>query len=177
MPSFKTATLTKPYRPYLCDEAIAFLEPLVEGARVPEYGGGMSTPWLAQRASYVYTVEHDPEWASWICKECLSAGNVLVILQTDLDRYPSEVEQWGPLDVIIVDGQSDSRINCVKGAIDYVAPGGWLVLDDSNWARLRPAVLSVPSDLEATVIRGEKLSRDGRKVISTETTFWRRPCE
>lgn len=100
---------------------------------VVEWGSGSSTGWLADRAGRLLSIEHDPEWANRI-------GGPLS-RRPDAWRHSLRRVPLGPAyyrmpqpycDVAIVDGRL--RVFCCERAMEILAPGGILILDDAQRA-------------------------------------------
>ncbi len=136
---FRESTLSRrvPWMPY---SIVAFLEDyLASGAEVFEYGGGGSSLWFAQRASRVFIVDHNREWADCIRAE-LSRGGFHaspVILcecsrEAPSEEYVAAIDAFadGSLDLVVVDGID--RLACLRRAAPKVRPNGLLLLDDSE---------------------------------------------
>jgi len=110
--------------------------------RVFEYGTGASTAWLAERATEVFSVEHDAAFMAHFRPLLAPFPNV-----TLLDRpiahgkydYVYAIEELGGLfDLIVVDGRH--RADCLQAARRHLAPGGMILFDDSGRSRYRPAI-------------------------------------
>src|SRR4051812_35576099 len=61
-----------PWIPSGARQALAAL--LCKQSRVLEFGSGMSTLWLARRAGYVHSIEHDSVWFSAVSGTLLRHG-------------------------------------------------------------------------------------------------------
>ncbi|WP_019136654.1 class I SAM-dependent methyltransferase [Cellulomonas massiliensis] len=126
--------------------------------RVFEYGSGASSLWLARRATSVHSVEHDAGFARWMEPEFARHANLTVEVveaepsaapvvpsakegQGGLDfaRYVATIDRvGGAFDLVVVDGRA--REACLARAVEHLAPGGLVVLDNSRRARYRAAV-------------------------------------
>ena len=132
-----------PDKPLLTPPALAFLEGiLTPESCVFEWGSGGSTVWLAGLVGELVSVEHNKNWFRLV-NEALKADG----LDARLWRLPphriTEPMQTYPdnyWDVVLVDGLDSERCDCVEVARRKVRDGGWLMLDDSQWRKLRPAV-------------------------------------
>jgi hypothetical protein len=139
-----------PWWPYPAIRAVADF--LHREATVLEFGIGMSTLWLAQRAGRVYGIEGAPEWYEEMTRNLSKAGldNVTLLLR-DSTRYPDRGnfsdefnEAFSSLegisnttfDLVIVDGAA--RWKCIENALPLLNDGGCLYLDnsdaDKDWA-------------------------------------------
>jgi len=143
-------------------------------ARVFEYGSGASTVWLAQRASEVHSVEHDPDWAETMRAHLAEASNVHLHATAPTPRRAGRAEAPsgrrgyedaefadyvrtidavpGSFDLIVIDGRS--RVACLDHARRRLAPGGLIVFDDPHRARYRPALACC--GLDVVHLRGLK---------------------
>lgn len=114
-----------------------FIEPrLRNDFTVFEYGAGASTLFYASRVAKVVAVEHDAEYATSVRA-----------------KLPANAELWehplGPgyinavaalreaPEIVSVDGRN--RVACVQAARDKLAPGGVLILDDTERPEYEPA--------------------------------------
>lgn len=147
--------------PWITFGAIRFLDDMsLEGKHVFEYGAGGSTLYFARRGAVVTSVEHDRSWAARVTLalqghertasvRCVSPLARLepAIDPADPDCYQSSDESLAKADfrpyaeaidaypdqtfaLVLVDGRA--RPSCVKHAWNKVAPGGWLMLDNSE---------------------------------------------
>jgi len=164
--------------PWLCPEAIEFLERIVTGARVFEFGMGGSTPWLAERALALVSVDHSSTWYDRVKDKIVALGELAaewtLVLCEDLAHYPATIHQHGWFDVVIVDGRE--RVLCVTAAVLHVVVGGWLVLDDSE----RKGYSSIVKTLkqlgwQEIIKRGQKAGSKEGQIVTTQTSFYRRP--
>jgi hypothetical protein len=136
-------------------------------ARVFEYGSGGSTIFLASRARQVFSVEHDRNWSNEITQtvESLGLKNATVLLVEpsldscaspnepgDPDAYVSSDSRFagktfrayaaaidehadGEFQVILLDGRA--RPSCFKHALQKLAPGGIIMLDNAERVHYR----------------------------------------
>lgn len=125
--------------PWYTYGAIEYLSSLdFRGRRVFEFGAGNSTLFWEQRAAEVVSVETDPEWFERIAPR-VDATTTSVHLCHDRDAYVAEIARHDPFDVIVVDGLW--RKPSAKAALDALAPGGIIVLDNADWFPYSYAVL------------------------------------
>ena len=138
--------------PWIVPESLRFLEGIIQPDwAVWEWGSGGSTIWFARNCKFTYSVEHGQKWFHWtrkrLQKEQLMHKARLICVPGDKEtrvdqpfRYYANVihdyiMQYELLDLVFVDGEASSRGWCVGNAVKYLRPGGWLVLDNSDWYR------------------------------------------
>lgn len=114
--------------PWMHPAAVAYLESLVgPNTTVLEQGGGGSTLWFAMRAKTVYCLEENLTWYQWLA--AYVPENVIMMYGlTGLDA----LDYTGKIDVMLIDGKSETRITWARIASQFVRPGGCVVLDNSN---------------------------------------------
>ena len=164
--------------PWLAPPAVRFLETVVARDYViAELGAGASTRWFAERAARVISLEHDPAWASRVQADLDVARLTNVELHVvpvhefnaTLQRSLGKVE----VDLLLVD-QTDAghggRVESVALGRTLVRPGGFLVLDDSDWPVNSPA-FALLHDWSSERFVGIR----PRPYQATETTVFRRP--
>lgn len=112
------------------------------GAKVFEYGAGASTVWLARRAAQVVSVEHDSRWLHQFRTLAAPHDNVTLLhrpLGRDGHQYVDAIDSCeGLFDLIVVDGRY--RAACLAHARERLAPGGWVLFDDSGRRRYRAGI-------------------------------------
>ncbi|RMI13290.1 class I SAM-dependent methyltransferase [Cellulomonas triticagri] len=151
----------------------AHLDALGGSARVLEYGSGASSVWLARRAAHVTSVEHEPGWAALVRDLARDAGvaDRLDVREVpprstpeplvpsgrrgeggrDYAAYVRAIDDVpGELDLVVVDGRA--RAACLEAATRRLAPGGLVLLDDSQRPRYAAALASCGLDVHR--IRG-----------------------
>lgn len=163
---FDAADLVKLDLPWWSFGAInhldGYLSSLSGKAVVFEWGSGASTAWLAKRASKVYSLEHDIEWAKTTKNLVADYKNVkLITIPPDntMDMFESEFISNKPghrglsfknyvnsiknieveFDLIAIDGRCKSA--CLKLAVSKLKPGGIVLFDDSKRDRNQEALL------------------------------------
>jgi predicted O-methyltransferase YrrM len=172
---------THPDEPWIAQGAVRFcasqLKPSMRGF---EWGSGRSTAWFARRVGHLTSVEHDQQWYG-IVHEQLRARDInnvtyrliplshpaeepSVPVYSPLPPYIAAVdaEEDGALGLVVVDGHY--RQACIAAALPKIAPGGLLLVDNTNWLPL--AAWGVPA--------AWPIVHQSRNVM-TETTIWRRP--
>jgi tRNA A58 N-methylase Trm61 len=149
--------------PWMVWEAIAALDQhLRPGMRVFEWGSGGSTLFWLKHGCTVVSIDHTPGWPKKVLQR---------VAEKNLDRidirhvqaspgtchdfasrfapklcfrsYVTAIDNEGTFDVVCVDGRA--RVACVRRAIEHVAHGGIMVLDNSDRSFYAPAVDALAS--------------------------------
>ncbi|MCB0378617.1 MAG: class I SAM-dependent methyltransferase [Bdellovibrionales bacterium] len=170
-----------PDEPWLSQGSIAFLkEHLQADMKVFEWGSGRSTLWFAQRVGHVVSVEYSQEWAKIVGKMLEDKQ----VRKVDLFYIPLEHPKSAPtpriydpipkyvakifdyekesFDLVVVDGHY--RLTCVEQALDWIKPGGYMLIDNSN---------RVPRE-EWWVPPNWPLVHQSSNV-KTQTSIWQKP--
>lgn len=175
---------------------------IVPGMRVHEYGAGGSTLFFATRGCEVSSVEHDEAWANRVREtlarenltnvqlRCLPPEPVTDSLKrdpTEPDDYFSSDENFqqhtfrnyataidafadGYFHLVVIDGRA--RPSCYKHALAKVAPGGWLMLDNSD----RDSYRRIHQDMAAKGWKKWGFSGPGPYVANFwQTCYWQKP--
>jgi hypothetical protein len=117
--------------PWYTYPAIDFLSTVdFTSQSVLEFGGGHSTLWWAERASYVFSLENNPDWFDYISLRVKEKSNVECLLCEDLVEYAKKPE-GNLFDLVIIDG-GVYRDLCAKTALTVVKDKGAIILDDSE---------------------------------------------
>lgn len=169
--------------------------------KVLEWGSGGSTLFFATRAGQIVTIEHDPSWFTQVSAalQQISTAKVEMHLVPPIKcdnepvrAYLSGLPQFKgysfreyvhcvtqyPLhyfDLIIVDGRA--RMGCLEIAVNYLAPGGFLLLDNAEYPRYSDFLRRFQ---ESTVSKWHFRDFSGlggytHTVGVTRTIGWRRP--
>lgn len=95
-----------------------------------EYGCGYSSAFWAERAAKVTSVEDKNEWFErWTGEFCYA--NLEMRQRDEGEGYENAVFEDGlSYDVIAIDGKR--REKCAEAAVKALAPGGFVILDDSD---------------------------------------------
>lgn len=117
--------------PWITYPAVEYLEQLdLTDKTVFEYGCGNSTLFWSRRARRVCSVEHVETFYREIHPGL--PANCTLSLETQPEDYVRAIARCGePLDIIVIDGHS--RVACSKIAAQYLRPGGFIMLDNSDW--------------------------------------------
>jgi len=98
--------------------------------RVFEFGAGGSTIFWMKRAKEVFSVENNHEWIKELRPRLGENASILAAEGSDFPRKIREVN--GLFDVIVVDG-AGFRYDCAVEALEKLARGGMIILDNSDW--------------------------------------------
>lgn len=147
---YKAFLKKNPGVPWMAPKAIEFLDQVITPRfHLFEWGSGGSTAWFAKRAKHVTSVESNKEWFERVSINLKSKNihNVdyrLIEVDESIDEeecikkgkippYVAQIHKFpeNHFDMVIVDGSH--RNTCIHQAPNYIKPGGYLVLDNSNW--------------------------------------------
>lgn len=95
-----------------------------------ELGGGHSTEFWGLRAKSVVTLETDLEWARILASHDFPNVEIRGTRSETISEDMLGLKQL--FDAIIVDA-SASRYKCAKTALEILKPGGFILLDNSDW--------------------------------------------
>lgn len=98
--------------------------------KIFEYGCGSSSHFWAARAEKVISIEDNPKWfEKWQAE--MTESNLEVRWRDEGEIYENAIfEQEDLFDVIVVDGKR--RAECCAAAVQKLAKGGMIILDDSD---------------------------------------------
>jgi hypothetical protein len=117
--------------PWFTYPAIEYLRQLdFSQSSVFEFGTGGSTLFWCRRAARVVGVEHDAAWHERVRRR-LPANGELVLAPAPADYAQALDRRPENFDVIVVDGIE--RRACCAAALRKLAPGGLVILDNSDW--------------------------------------------
>lgn len=117
--------------PWLAFSAINYLEPLISGKRVFEFGSGMSTLWFARRCKQVVSVESNPDWYEVLRQQSSGLENIQMIHAISEQDYLGVLSAFGgKFDLIVIDGLY--RTQCLSLARHYLEAEGLLVVDNTD---------------------------------------------
>jgi len=128
-----------PWWSYSCT---TFLDQVVApSAKILEFGSGGSTLWWLGRECEVTSLESSVEWAEEVRERAGSRVEKLAIHVCDLDDNPllMPILSGAEFDVIVVDHSGD-RVAAVSMSQEYLAPGGMIILDNSDRPEYEPAL-------------------------------------
>ncbi len=129
--------------PWWSYRAIQYVDSIVYGKMIFEYGSGGSTIHFAKHAKNIVAVEDDAKWAELVQSklEKLNIKNVN-IQYSPFDFYHPEgfeksdylkMVDMGNFDIIIIDGQDHSfkeRLKCFRYVEPRMSTGQFIILDD-----------------------------------------------
>ncbi len=130
-----------------------------------EWGGGRSTAFLASRVLHLVSVEHSPKWRrrtlALLARRCLANVDCRFLPPGDDPGRPEvRPEPWRRMghvhrmpeyaaysdaileypeesfDFVAIDGRA--RVECAFNAASRLRPGGFLLLDNSEWEKYAP---------------------------------------
>lgn len=117
--------------PWYTYPAIEYLSQFDYSAKkIFEYGCGYSSLFWARRAEAVVSIEDNPTYfAKW--QEIFKEPNLDIRWRDEGEIYENAIFENDTLyDVIVVDGKR--RVECSAAAVKKLAPGGMIILDDSD---------------------------------------------
>lgn len=124
-----------PNEPWMSYGAIKFLDNHLTPDMVGlEWGSGGSTLWFAKRLRRLLSVEDNPAWHERVTQELRQAGMSHAecrLAQADVS-YVGAIDDFPSVDLAVVDGSY--RLACIQAALPRLRPGGYLVVDNTDWA-------------------------------------------
>lgn len=116
--------------PWYTYPAIEFINQLdLSDKYVFEWGSGNSSIYYSNVAKEVISVESDKYWYDIVKRYPRSNGKVIFRNEHD---YPNVICDLGrKFDIIIIDGLK--RVICAQIGPDFLADGGMIILDNSDW--------------------------------------------
>jgi len=133
--------------PWIVPAALAVLKTLVQPEwRVFEWGAGGSTLFWSNECASSVAIEHNPLWIERVTAmmhrhECPNNVHLRYVQGHGIDHnkafrnYAAAILEYPDesFDLVSVDGEASSRGWCVTNAIPKIKPGGYLLLDNSDW--------------------------------------------
>lgn len=118
--------------PWMTYPAIFYINQLdLSGKDVFEWGAGNSSLFFAQRAKSVTSVESKKEWCERVLRE--KKDNITVIHAVGDDYHTAIDRDDRKYDVIVIDGELATRLDCAKNALRHLKDDGMIILDNSDW--------------------------------------------
>lgn len=117
--------------PWFTYPAIDYLDQLdFRSKSIFEFGAGNSTIFWSGRSARVLSVESSRIWYDQV--KARIGANVALVLEENPELFPCRIRDFdGMFDVIVVDGIERRR--CCAEALPKLAPGGLVILDNSDW--------------------------------------------
>jgi predicted O-methyltransferase YrrM len=146
--------------------------------RVLEYGSGWSTVWFALQGCEVTSVEHHRGWADAVRTALreLQCERTVTLVETnrmaDAFCVRAVPELW--YDLVLVDCEDEQRSACLRAAVPKLRLDGLMVLDDSHWPMLQPALAELAC-WDCCVLDGQHVRKTGA-VHYHCTSVFRRPA-
>jgi predicted O-methyltransferase YrrM len=149
-----------------------------------EFGSGWSTPWFAARCHNLITVETDRQWADKVTNElnALEVRNCLMLITSpDPARYRRSMHAKhgglfdAPADLVLVDCVESCRYEAAVLGWQLLRPNGWLVFDDAQRPRHKPALDWLNSVARVTPTRLEWQPGDIETAKERLALAWAKP--
>lgn len=139
--------------PWIALPAYRYLRDRVRGARVFEFGSGMSTVWFARRCRELHSVEHDPGWYRRVRRMTAAYPDADVRLCERKEDYVGRIDAFpaGHFDVILIDGVW--RGECFARCVSRVKAGGLLVVDNTDSELYRSVADRLPEEFASGQVR------------------------
>lgn len=179
--AYKLYEVSHPDEPWIAQGAIQFCKSHLTKEQVGlEWGSGRSTAWFGTRLKSLLSIESDRVWHSTVVNQLQDKGleNIecrYIPLEHDpkkptlpryekLPKYVSVIEEFEDksLDFVVVDGHY--RQACVLAALAKIKPGGFLLVDNTNWLLIQE--WGVPSNWPIV---------HQSSNVMTQTTIWQKP--
>ena len=179
MPDYEpTIKITKPYKPELLEFAQRAIQDLVcRNDFVFEYGSGHSTLWFAEFTT-IYSVEHDKNWNQLLWEEIRERNlDAFIYYEPRLGVFPKVIRDYPDnyFGLVFVDCLDRLRAECIKEAVPKLKSGRYLVVDDTHWPMLKPALDNLKKNgWHETIIRGLHKRKTGITKMH-QTSFLRKP--
>ena len=132
--------------PWIVPDALVVLKDIVKPTwRVFEWGSGGSTVYWSRNCASVISIEHHENWMhrtagmleAMECPDNWELQYVPEDVTVDIEHFRDYANAIlaveGNFDLIYIDGEATSRKWCLEHALERVNPGGYLLLDNSNW--------------------------------------------
>lgn len=133
--------------PWIVPESLAHLRTILSpNWYVFEWGSGGSTLFWSKHCKKSVAIEHNSEWIirthemlekhkcpdNWTLRYIKGHG---IDHNTAFREYADIIKEYPDesFDLVSVDGEASSRGWCITNAIPKLKPGGYLLLDNSDW--------------------------------------------
>jgi hypothetical protein len=105
-------------------------------ANVFEFGVGGSTLWWLKRCKTITAVDTSVEWIKKVEEDAAINQDRVQLLHRSASSAPWSINDKNVrqknFDVILIDG-AFSRYDSARSAVEHLAPGGIILLDDADW--------------------------------------------
>ena len=120
-------------KPWMSEQEIEQIKPLMINARVFEYGSGGSTAFFGGEAKEYYSLETDRVFYEEV-RDRLVLDHVKIFYETNHEKYLNKIKEiGGQFDVVLVDNDEIPRARCALCSFDCVKEDGALFIHDSAW--------------------------------------------
>jgi predicted O-methyltransferase YrrM len=160
-------------KPFMSFAAIRSLEMVTwPGCRVLEVGGGNSTLWFLAQGARVTTIEHSAEWLETIRERATPSWDAHLLGGEAALRFVAALPDRS-FDIVLIDSLSrvTPRPEALAAARPKVVPGGWIVLDNSDFAAVKPALRHMIGYPSRTFVGYGPAS----PAVGQTTAWWCRP--
>lgn len=124
--------------PWYTYAAIHFLSGRdLSGLKIFEFGSGGSTIWWANKAEYVWSVEHDAGWVAEMMPKLPANTSYFHREDSEDGPYARMAAETGErFDIIVNDGRD--RINVMRRSIDTLTERGVVIWDNADRGSYQP---------------------------------------
>lgn len=101
--------------------------------KIFEYGLGASTLWHSKKCKELFGVDNDNEYFKYVVAHLNEYGNgstVLLTCESGKSNYINSIYLNARYDIVVIDGFTDWRNECVKPAMDCLKENGILIIDN-----------------------------------------------
>jgi len=121
--------------PWFSYPAIEYLKDIkLSGLSVFEYGSGNSTLFFSKHGANITSVESNVKWFNSISKKAKNYKNINLKLQNNPDKLVKTInENKRKYDIIVIDGESRTRLKCSYIAVNKLKTKGIIILDNADW--------------------------------------------
>jgi predicted O-methyltransferase YrrM len=160
--------------PWIVPEAFEYLKDIVKlNWHVFEWGSGGSTIWFAQRCREVVSIEYRRKWKRRAERKIarLNLVHQAMVILASGDEYINAIddEDFGKWDLIFIDGERKHRKRCIEKAMTKLAPGGYIMVDNSNWQ----ALVEPLRDWQSVTFKAEPFMYKGKRHEWWTSFYWR----
>ena len=158
--------------PWIVPESLEHLKEIVQPDwTVFEWGSGGSTIFWARNCKLVISIEHNSDWIKRVFEMIHKQGapKHKINLQwhpgkeDSFSGYARAIIPYSGFDLIYIDGEASSRGHCLNYSLSRVKPGGYLLLDNSNWLK---------RDLGSNWERTDYIAKDLKWIGQPGTFNW-----